>query len=191
MSEAALADEFGVSRTPIRQVLQQLALFGLVESRNGVGTVVTEVHNERALELLEIREHMALFMSETVDPSSFPRAKQRISDLAKVAVARSQERDIQQYATIGIKIQKIILDAISSSEFRRLWEECYYRSCRISYSIVKFDWVLSMRLQLKEMSDLAVVFDRGDTSALGKLCNHAIGEWIGFAKRMYATQGWA
>ncbi|WP_246777080.1 GntR family transcriptional regulator [Microvirga sp. VF16] len=74
MSESALAEEFGVSRTPIRQVLQQLALFGLVESRNGVGTVVTEVNYERAMDLLAIRRHMALLMSETVDPSRFPRA---------------------------------------------------------------------------------------------------------------------
>ncbi|OHV78909.1 GntR family transcriptional regulator [Ensifer sp. LCM 4579] len=188
LSEAALAEEFGVSRTPIRQVLQRLALFGLVKSLNGVGTVVTEVNNERALELLGIRKHMALLMSEMVDPSCFPRAKQRISDLEKVAVARSQKRDVQHYATIGIRIQKIIFDAISSCEFRRLWEECYYRSCRSSYSIVEFDWVLSTRLQLKEIRDLAAVFDSGNPNDLARHCNHAIGEWMGFAKRIYATQ---
>lgn len=188
LSEAALAEEFGVSRTPIRQVLQQLALFRLVKSRNGVGTVVTEMDNERDLELLGIRKHMALLMSEMVDPSCFPRAKQRISELEKVAIARSQERDIQQYATIGIRIQKIILDAISSPEFRRLWEECYYRSCRTFYSIVEFDWVLSTGLQLSEIRDLVAVFDSGDPNELAKLCNHAIGESMEFANRIYATR---
>ncbi|MCZ4088811.1 GntR family transcriptional regulator [Sinorhizobium psoraleae] len=158
LSEAALADEFGVSRTPIRQVLQQLALFGLVESRNGVGTVVTDVHRERALELFGIRKHLALLMGEMVDPGRFPRAKERMIDLEKAAVARGQERDIQQFATIGIRIQKIILDTISSVEFRRLWEECYYRSCRISYSIVESNWTLSTRLQLEEIRDLVAVF---------------------------------
>lgn len=188
LSEAALAEEFGVSRTPIRQVLQQLALFGLVESRNGVGTVVTEVHNERALELFGIRKHLALLMSEMVDPSRFPRAKERMSELGTVAAACSQERDIQQFATIGIRIQKIILDTISSVEYRRLWEECYYRSCRISYSIVESDWMLSTRLQLEEISDLVAVFDSGDPKELAQLCNRAIGEWIVFAKRIHAAQ---
>lgn len=183
LSEAALAEEFGVSRTPIRQVLQQLALFGLVESRNGVGTVVTEVNRERALELFGIRKHIALLMGEMVDPARFPRAKERMTDLEEAAVARAQERDIQQFATIGIRIQKIILDTISSFEFRRLWEECYFRSCRISYSIVESDWGLSMRLQLKEIHDLVAVFDSGDPKGLAKLCNHAIGEWIVFAQR--------
>src|SRR3546814_17250695 len=36
LSEDALALEFGVSRTPIRQVLHRLEFEGLVESRHGV-----------------------------------------------------------------------------------------------------------------------------------------------------------
>lgn len=38
--EGALADEFGVSRTFVRQALQQLAYEGLIEVRTGVGSVV-------------------------------------------------------------------------------------------------------------------------------------------------------
>ena len=38
--ESELAQEFSLSRTPIRQVLQRLALDKLIETRNGVGTLV-------------------------------------------------------------------------------------------------------------------------------------------------------
>lgn len=41
--ENALAEEFGVSRTPVRQVLQRLAYEHLVETRTGVGTVVPKL----------------------------------------------------------------------------------------------------------------------------------------------------
>jgi DNA-binding GntR family transcriptional regulator len=41
LSENKLAREFGVSRTPIRRVLQALEFDGLVESTPGVGTIVT------------------------------------------------------------------------------------------------------------------------------------------------------
>ncbi len=40
LREALLAEEFGVSRTPIREILQRLAQEGLVSTRNGVGTLV-------------------------------------------------------------------------------------------------------------------------------------------------------
>ena len=39
LHEGMLAEEFGMSRTPIRQVLQRLAYERLVEIRTGVGTV--------------------------------------------------------------------------------------------------------------------------------------------------------
>ncbi|MER8608240.1 GntR family transcriptional regulator [Mesorhizobium sp. M1233] len=188
LSEAALAEEFGVSRTPIRQVLQQLALFGLVESRNGVGTVVTEVNVERALDLLGIRRHMAVLLSNMVDPARFDRAKQRLAELEKYTVARIDERDIQLFATIGLRIHKILLDTISSPEFRRIWEECYYRTCRLSYSIVEFDWSYTNRLQLEEIRDLAAVFDSGDPKKLAALYNRYIGEWMVFAQGIHAIQ---
>lgn len=45
LHEGNLAQEFGVSRTPIRQVLQKLAYERLVETRSGVGTIVAELHD--------------------------------------------------------------------------------------------------------------------------------------------------
>ena len=41
LSELALAEEFGVSRTPVREALKQLQTEGLVEIRPRVGTFVT------------------------------------------------------------------------------------------------------------------------------------------------------
>lgn len=41
LHEQALAEEFSVSRTPVRQALQRLAYERLVEVRSGVGTVVS------------------------------------------------------------------------------------------------------------------------------------------------------
>ncbi|MBF9042008.1 GntR family transcriptional regulator [Rhodobacterales bacterium HKCCE4037] len=46
LHEQALAEEFGVSRTPVRQALQRLAYERLVEVRSGVGTVVSALHPE-------------------------------------------------------------------------------------------------------------------------------------------------
>ncbi len=45
--EGKLAEEFGVSRTPIRQVLQALASESLVEVRSGVGTIAPPLLPER------------------------------------------------------------------------------------------------------------------------------------------------
>src|SRR3546814_8186046 len=50
LSEEEIAQEFDVSRTPVRRVLARLESEGLVEARHGVGTMVTSVDIRRSEE---------------------------------------------------------------------------------------------------------------------------------------------
>jgi GntR family transcriptional regulator, rspAB operon transcriptional repressor len=52
LREERLAEQFGVSRSPIRQVLQQLTYEGLLHSRPNCGTVVAEPPTPEVAELL-------------------------------------------------------------------------------------------------------------------------------------------
>ncbi|MGI5473065.1 GntR family transcriptional regulator [Streptomyces sp. CA-132043] len=56
LSEIALAEEFGVSRTPAREALKQLQAEGLVEVRPRVGTFVTTPSRREITELFEMKE---------------------------------------------------------------------------------------------------------------------------------------
>src|SRR3954451_55263 len=56
LSELALADEFGVSRTPVREALKQLQTEGLIEIRPRVGTFVTTPSRREITELFEMKE---------------------------------------------------------------------------------------------------------------------------------------
>lgn len=56
LSELALAEEFGVSRTPVREALKQLQTEGLVEIRPRVGTFVTSPSRREIIELFEMKE---------------------------------------------------------------------------------------------------------------------------------------
>jgi DNA-binding GntR family transcriptional regulator len=56
LSEIALAESFGVSRTPVREALKQLQTEGLVEIRPRVGTFVTTPSRREITELFEMKE---------------------------------------------------------------------------------------------------------------------------------------
>jgi DNA-binding GntR family transcriptional regulator len=56
LSEFALANEFGVSRTPVREALKQLQTEGLVEIRPRVGTFVSTPTRIEIVELFEMKE---------------------------------------------------------------------------------------------------------------------------------------
>ncbi|MGF1620927.1 MAG: GntR family transcriptional regulator [Rhodomicrobiaceae bacterium] len=54
LEEAALAEQFGVSRTPVREALQQLAATGLVELRGRRGAIVSAPDATRLLEMFDV-----------------------------------------------------------------------------------------------------------------------------------------
>lgn len=54
LEEIALAERMGVSRTPIREALLQLAASGLVESRPRRGAVVAEIGPKRLIEMFDV-----------------------------------------------------------------------------------------------------------------------------------------
>lgn len=56
LSEVRLAEHFEVSRTPVREVLKQLQVEGLVEIRPKVGTFVREITRREILEMFEVKE---------------------------------------------------------------------------------------------------------------------------------------
>lgn len=72
ISETALADQFGVSRTPVREALIQLANIGFVEVLPQRGTYVSRFSMEKILEARFIREALevavVMHLADNVTP---------------------------------------------------------------------------------------------------------------------------
>src|SRR3954466_8788246 len=64
LSEEELAQEFEVSRTPVRRVLARLEAAGLVPSVHGVGTMVTDVDIEELQQVYHLRLELALLIGK-------------------------------------------------------------------------------------------------------------------------------
>lgn len=54
LDETELAERFGVSRTPVREALNQLATAGLVEIRPRRGAIVAEIGAQQLVEMFEV-----------------------------------------------------------------------------------------------------------------------------------------
>lgn len=77
ISEAALARQLGVSRTPVGEALRDLAHVGMVEQVPRFGTIVRTITRQDIIELYEVREglepHAAALAASRISPPDLER----------------------------------------------------------------------------------------------------------------------
>ncbi|MFO7878083.1 MAG: GntR family transcriptional regulator [Desulfovermiculus sp.] len=64
LREKELIEEFGVSRTPVREALIRLETDGLVRILPNLGTIVTEVSFQQLKDVIEVRSHLILLTGQ-------------------------------------------------------------------------------------------------------------------------------
>ncbi len=92
LSEAALADSFGVSRGPVREALGRLATEGLVTITPRRGAIVTELSAHEFVEAYQVREALETFAIRLAVP------RLEDSDLARL---RELHEEMIQHAERG------------------------------------------------------------------------------------------
>ena len=94
ISEACLAQEFNVSRTPLRAVLQQLATDGLVSVRPQVGTLVAGLDVGQLNEAVFIRAALECAVVETLAGSAVD-----FSELDLILAQQAAAAEADDFAT--------------------------------------------------------------------------------------------
>ena len=94
ISEGVLAQEFDVSRTPLRTALQQLAAEGLVSVRPQVGTLVAKLDVDKLNEAIFIRTALECAVVEKL-----AKRKTDLTALNNLMAAQAAAADVDDYAT--------------------------------------------------------------------------------------------
>lgn len=122
LSHQKLAERFEVSATPVREALQVLASFGIVENQHNRGTVVRPFGNTQIEELYYVR---ALLEAEAtrlacnrLDPVHLQEIKSKTSEL----LAHESSNWITEVPKVDKKLHDIIAEACGN---QRLKEEIF------------------------------------------------------------------
>ncbi len=118
--ELKIAEELGVSRTPVREALKQLELEELVTSYPNRGVVVNAITNEDIEDVFKIRllleGQAAAWAAERITPEQLD----RMTEAAELMDLYTRKGDTEHLVRLDTRFHEIIYDACQSRTLRHI-----------------------------------------------------------------------
>lgn len=170
LSEEALADEFRISRTPVRRVLARLESEGLVVARHGVGTIVTDVEIEALEQVYHLRMELALLIGKL---SPLPRSRDDLERI-RVLIARCDvglgNMDHRCFARLNMDFFQELNTMTGNAPLREISERLYFQIARIVLKLMpKLGLAEEFAAFRREMEEVLAAAEIGDLDAIGHI----------------------
>ena len=170
LGEEELAREFHVSRTPIRRVLSRLEGEGLLESRHGVGTFVTDVDIDSLAQVFQLRMELAELLGK-LDP--IPRSEDDLARVRALLVRCDKllkKPDPKAYARLNMDFFQELGAMVGNAPLREISERLYYLTTRIWLkSVPHLNLPDEITVFRREMADILQAMEVGDLEAVGHI----------------------
>lgn len=172
LSEEEIAQEFAVSRTPVRRVLARLEAEGLVESRHGVGTIVTDVEIGELEQVYQMRMELAVLIGRL---SPRPRSEadlQRMQSLLDRCdeIAAMSAPEAVAFARLNLAFFNELSDMIGNPTLREISDRLYFRTVRIWIkSVPRLNMIDEINIFRREVADILDAMKIGDLEAVGHI----------------------
>lgn len=112
--ESKLAEELGVSRTPIREAIRLLELEGLVETTPNKGAVVLGISGKDVEDIFAIRELIEGLAARWAAERITPLEKKELKKVIDLMEFYSQKGDLDELAELDNQFHHIIYEATGS-----------------------------------------------------------------------------
>ncbi|WP_422035756.1 GntR family transcriptional regulator [Roseibium sp.] len=176
LNERLLADEFSVSRTPMRAVLQRLEYDGLISSQHGRGTIVTSIDLEqmRGIYALRIKLTEAIADAPARIISDEVRAElehlegdiKSLLEMPAEGASLLGKSEKRAFGEISIRIHEVLQSLTDNETLRDFSDVLFYQSARYWFLLLShFDWKSETREMLDEVRLLKNCILLGDIQA--------------------------
>ncbi|MER8498432.1 GntR family transcriptional regulator [Mesorhizobium sp. M1312] len=150
LNERELASEFGVSRTPLRTVLQRLEYDGLIISQHGNGTEVTSIDLSSMRDIYIVRMRLMDAMAESSPLPVTDDTLREIQDLEQTCRQLLDVKDKRQFAEIIIRLHKVLHGLSSNGPLRDFNDILFFQSARFWFLLLE---KMDFRQQVEDLID--------------------------------------
>lgn len=170
LSEEELAEEFHISRTPIRRVLARLESEGLIEARHGVGTIVTDADIEELAQVYHLRLELAVLVGRLSPIRRSIADLDRIRALIARCEALSQAPDHKAFARLNMDFFAEISAVTGNQPLRDISERLYFQTSRIVLMMLPhLNLAEEFAAFRREMGDILAAMEIGDLESVGHI----------------------
>ena len=169
LRETELAEEFGVSRTPVRETLQRLANHGLVETRRGVGTIVTAGDPATLEAVYAMRIEVAGMIGRLATQACPQESAAAMAALHQELSALSLPCDAITFWRFNERRHAIINALIENPELRQLHDLYYYKVAPFWFPYFQENPERELALLLRELEETAFWMATGDMIAVANM----------------------
>ena len=180
LREKDLAKEFGLSRTPIRQVLQRLEFAGLARTADGVGTVVTGFDLKAVKDVFDVRERITELIGELSPLAPSDEVVETLERLQQRAQNLRGSDQVEEFWRINHALQLAIGRLIGNEALRSMHDLFYYQVARVWYALVEKMWVQEVEALRCEIAELLKAMRAGDVRAVGFIRRN----YIAYARKL-------
>jgi DNA-binding GntR family transcriptional regulator len=170
LSEEELAQEFQISRTPVRRVLARLESEGLVQSVHGVGTLVTDVDIEELQQVYHLRLELALLIGRL---SPIPRTAADL-DRIRALIARCDSAllnpDQRAFLRLNMDFFHELTAMTGNQPLREISERLYFQVARVVLKLMpQLGLVEEFIAFRREMMEVLAAAEIGDWESIGHI----------------------
>ncbi|NEA29818.1 GntR family transcriptional regulator [Actinomadura bangladeshensis] len=169
-SAPALAERFGVSATPVREAMIDLAREGLVEAVRNKGFRVTELSDRDLDEITEVRALIEIPTVVRVAETCRIEDVDALRPLAEAIVTAAGQRDVLAYIDADHRFHLAVLELSGNAHIVRLVSELRYRS-RL-YGVPRLAERGELEPSAREHEQLLNAMADGDAAATEALMHH-------------------
>ena len=189
LNETTLAEEFGTSRGPLRDVLKRLEWKKLVMTMPRLGTQVTEIDFQKIIQVFQIRfdiEALAARLAcENASPEHIDQIQKLIDRLNRIP-ENGKIRAGVKFIEIDFLFRDILYEAAQNPILREISDFLYHLTLRVHLlTFNKGNFSRLTPLFLKEMKEFQKVFANGNVAEAEQIRRRYLKEYLEDVKSLF------
>ncbi|MGH3649680.1 MAG: GntR family transcriptional regulator [Acidimicrobiia bacterium] len=165
LREEQLAQHFGVSRTPIRQVLDRLEFEGLVEQGEGRGARVSSLDPKELRDIWVMRLRIAEMVSDFIRLPSGPATFDKLVEIRGQLAEVKKTRDIRALGALYNLYHETMLTLVTNAALARIHDLLYVQTARVWMQFLpEMDIDLEIDVMAEEVGETMAALAEGSVS---------------------------